>query len=435
MRFKNYNDLFSGLTKSKNVTTLYPLVSCIISYNSKSAITVTKRNDREYYVKQYNLESYKLTFEERVGGPNAKYVKLKEVEQNPTGDEFAIVYMDDGWFKLRTFGETTRTLAEIESSELDINKELGLNNFTIPIHNFPDPFITCCWVDSEWIFVNLFHQETLTHHHFFFNKRTRELKDHTKVKLETNKKNFPYKCFYSHEENEVFSFYRQSQSFRVPCLMVDSPANKGKEKPFYFERIYEKDLGQMYLINGVALVARSSNCVLFFKLRIDDFTKEKKFCNYHVINERGFIYFIKGNKRIQVTTDERIFFYVIDPITFMPTLENVMSNFMNCTQMMFGSKVRYCITYKTNQKSFDIYRRKYEHDFRVNVVNRNLDGAIGLPIESMNAFLVSSVNVIKFYDVATYQEILGSQITIELLASEEPEREPKEIIAMQKSQN
>jgi len=37
--------------------------------------------------------------------------------------------------------------------------------------------------------------------------------------------------------------------------------------------------------------------------------------------------------------------------------------------MMFGSKVRYCITYKTNQKSFDIYRRKYEHDFRVNVVD------------------------------------------------------------------
>ena len=41
-RFKNYNDIFSGLTKSKNVVTLYPIVSVIITYNSVSAITVTK---------------------------------------------------------------------------------------------------------------------------------------------------------------------------------------------------------------------------------------------------------------------------------------------------------------------------------------------------------------------------------------------------------
>ena len=53
----------------------------------------------------------------------------------------------------------------------------------------------------------------------------------------------------------------------------------------------------------------------------------------------------------------------------MPKLENVMNNFMNCSQMMFGSKVKYGITYKTNEKSFDIHRRKYEHDYLVNVVD------------------------------------------------------------------
>lgn len=70
--------------------------------------------------------------------------------------------------------------------------------------------------------------------------------------------------------------------------------------------------------------------------------------------------------------------------------------------MMFGSKVRYGITYKTNQKSFDIYRRKYEHNFRINVVEDNLDGSIGLPMETMNAFLVSKIDIVKFYDVDTY---------------------------------
>ena len=40
-RFKNFNDLFSGLTKSKNVPTGYSIVNCCITYNSRSAVTVT----------------------------------------------------------------------------------------------------------------------------------------------------------------------------------------------------------------------------------------------------------------------------------------------------------------------------------------------------------------------------------------------------------
>jgi hypothetical protein len=101
----------------------------------------------------------------------------------------------------------------------------------------------------------------------------------------------------------------------------------------------------------------------------------------------------------------------------MPTLENVMFNFMNCSQMMFGSKVKYGITYKTNQKSFDIHRRKFEHDFKVNVVAADLDGSRGLPIESMNAFLVSRIAIIRFFDIDTFEEIKECQITIPLLVS------------------
>jgi hypothetical protein len=66
--------------KSSNVVTMYPIVSMIITYDSSKAITVTKRNDREYYIKQYDLESYDLTFEEKIGGGEDQYIKLKEVE-------------------------------------------------------------------------------------------------------------------------------------------------------------------------------------------------------------------------------------------------------------------------------------------------------------------------------------------------------------------
>jgi len=66
--------------------------------------------------------------------------------------------------------------------------------------------------------------------------------------------------------------------------------------------------------------------------------------------------------------------------------------------MMFGAKVKYCITYKTNQRSFTIYRRKYQHNFKVPVVADNLEGCIGLEFESINMFLCTKIDVIKMYD-------------------------------------
>lgn len=41
-----------------------------------------------------------------------------------------------------------------------------------------------------------------------------------------------------------------------------------------------------------------------------------------------------------------IYFYLIDKQTLEPKLENVMYNYMKCTMMMFGRRVRYGITYK-----------------------------------------------------------------------------------------
>ena len=76
----------------------------------------------------------------------------------------------------------------------------------------------------------------------------------------------------------------------------------------------------------------------------------------------------------------------------MPELENVMYNYMGCTQMMYGRRVKFCVTYKGGQKSFDIYRQKYQHNFKVPVSGENLEGSKGLEIKSMNAFLVTQVD-------------------------------------------
>ena len=338
-RFKNFSDMFSTLTKQHQVLTFYPMVSCIISYDSKSTVTVTKKNETEYYVRQFLLGgSYDNIFEECIGGDkallkapknsNAKspldyqddpdgdkehYIKLKEIEQNADGTKFAFVYFDDGKFRLRTFDsyyykitkngvtdlreKKKRTPEEIAENELNINAELALDESTMAIDNFEDPFINCCFVDNKHIYVNLFHTQTFTVHHFVYNQETKAIGRRAPVKLPKNDQNFPYKCFYNNDNNEVYQFYRQGQSFRVPIFELEGhPANRGKiDGEVYQETITDRCLGQMFMIDETALISRSSDQTLFFKLVYDEVTKEDNWVNYFTLPVSGQIYFIKGN--------------------------------------------------------------------------------------------------------------------------------------------
>jgi len=52
-----------------------------MTYNSRSAITVTKKDDREYIIHQFSLENYEMTFEEVLGGiEDVSYIKISEIE-------------------------------------------------------------------------------------------------------------------------------------------------------------------------------------------------------------------------------------------------------------------------------------------------------------------------------------------------------------------
>jgi hypothetical protein len=268
-RFKHYKELFNNLVKDVDIPTLYPICSVIITYNSKYAVTVTKRDEKEYYVKMYSLSTYDLEYEEKIGGNENDYIKLKEVEQNAKGDKFAIVYFNDGYFKLRTFvkkyvepakdqaairdddGKSIdiqkekvdkcekRSEAEIQKNELNINDLLGLNNWTMAISGFPDPYITCCFIDDDRLFINLFYNYDLTHYHFIYDLKNNKIigKIEKKV-LDCSKKNFPYKCFYNDEKREVYSFYRQGHAFKI-MLKEDDP----ETWTYQFEKMTDMDLG------------------------------------------------------------------------------------------------------------------------------------------------------------------------------------------------
>ena len=79
-RFKHYKDIFNNLLKTSVVDTPHPIGTVMITYDSQMAVTVTKKNEKEYYVNMYGLESYECVFEEKIGGGEKDYIKLKEVE-------------------------------------------------------------------------------------------------------------------------------------------------------------------------------------------------------------------------------------------------------------------------------------------------------------------------------------------------------------------
>ena len=69
--FKSYRNVFNNLVVSQSVKTSDPVISANISYDSKAAIVITKKNEREYWVTMYSLNNYEILFEEKVGGkPN-----------------------------------------------------------------------------------------------------------------------------------------------------------------------------------------------------------------------------------------------------------------------------------------------------------------------------------------------------------------------------
>jgi len=73
--------------------------------------------------------------------------------------------------------------------------------------------------------------------------------------------------------------------------------------------------------------------------------------------------------------------------------------------MMFGSRVRFGITYKSNQPGFQIYTRKYFHNFKVAISNENYEGAQGCNLPSINAYIISEKKKIGVYSCLDYKPI------------------------------
>ena len=162
----------------------------------------------------YSLETLELEFSEQILG---EYLKVKQMSQNSDATRFALPYNDNGVFKFRSFGRDTRTQEVIDAEETNFNKLLGLDDWTMCLTSTPDPFITCCFVTNEVVFINLFHTYSHTHYHFFFNIEKRDIEGEVaSMAIENYSSNFPLKCIYNEDSEEIYSFYRQGEAFIIP---------------------------------------------------------------------------------------------------------------------------------------------------------------------------------------------------------------------------
>jgi hypothetical protein len=126
-----------------------------------------------------------------------------------------------------------------------------------------------------------------------------------------------------------------------------------------------------------------------------------------------------------------VYFYLIDKQTLMPSLEGAMNNYFSCNQMIIGKAKRYCLTFKANQKNFFITRRKYNHDFMVQLNKENLEKQCGLELEKNNAFIISQTNKVTIYNSQTFAP--ASTLPISLIDSNS--REPSQVLELQKSED
>lgn len=176
------------------------------------------------------------------------------------------------------------------------------------------------------------------------------------------KKNFPLKCFYKppmkdfvtiehedhhhivdngHFSSEIYLFYREANAFII---------NGDDTDDFSVNTILDQDLGQMYLLYNEALMVRSSSEIIMFKIR-EETNKVTKFVKrtwfeYSRLSFSGPIFHIKGDQRIQVVLKDKIQFWNIDEKTLVPALENIMSNHMKCSQLLYGPTADHSIAYQ-----------------------------------------------------------------------------------------
>lgn len=84
------------------------------------------------------------------------FLKIDTIQQNESGNVFAVVYQDNGTFYLMMFDKKGRRIVD----DFNINEVLGINNRSVGMKVCTTPLImTSQFLAGDHIFINLYHKK------------------------------------------------------------------------------------------------------------------------------------------------------------------------------------------------------------------------------------------------------------------------------------
>lgn len=128
----------------------------------------------------------------------------------------------------------------------------------LPLTEFFEPLITVVFLPDGNLFIQVYHRFKKKQYSFTYSYIDDKMLSDVQIHSISNAtiRNFPVKSFYSEHYQEIYTFYRQGQSFthsyHDPTVIKH-------------EKVTDSDLGNMYLVFDKALITRSSSSILFFK--------------------------------------------------------------------------------------------------------------------------------------------------------------------------
>jgi hypothetical protein len=87
---------------------------------------------------------------------SGEFIKAQLIQQTNDGKTFAVAYMDDGHYRLIVF-DYNRVIVDF-----NVNEALKIDNNTIPINGFFQPFCVTAFMEKDELFYALYYKDTQT---------------------------------------------------------------------------------------------------------------------------------------------------------------------------------------------------------------------------------------------------------------------------------
>ena len=83
----------------------------------------------------------------------------------------------------------------------------------------------------------------------------------------------------------------------------------------------------------------------------------------------------------------------------------VMLNYMKCTSLMFGSRVRFGIGFTERERNVTIYQRKMFHNFKVYLDQNKFNDAVAIDLPLQKKYMIGNQALIQIRAHGTHEVV------------------------------